>query len=146
MALLGVIMHDLLMSNFQYQTAGVGALAEAWGKACPYCDVPMDCEPRRPTRDHILPRCRGGSRSGAANILIVCYACNHDKGDKTLMEFLSAMALRLDPRASVLSRLVASFYANLDVREANALVAAPRSEVFARCLFPKCQCVGSCEK
>lgn len=52
------------------------------GKRCPYCGFIMiakghalDRGMRYPTRDHVVPRMRGGTA-----ILIVCAACNGEKG------------------------------------------------------------------
>jgi 5-methylcytosine-specific restriction endonuclease McrA len=49
------------------------------GKACPYCGRQMlvrGHEEQRPTRDHVVPLCKGGTA-----ILMVCYGCNQRKGD-----------------------------------------------------------------
>lgn len=51
---------------------------------CPICSVPMirkgaDWESRGRTRDHILPRCRGGSHR-PENIRIICRRCNETLG------------------------------------------------------------------
>lgn len=53
--------------------------ASANGKSCPYCGRLMRIDGPRsvwPTRDHVLPL----SKQGTA-ILIVCWDCNHRKGD-----------------------------------------------------------------
>lgn len=41
----------------------------------------------RLTRDHLIPRSRGGS-DGAANIVAACYACNNRRGCRPWLEFL----------------------------------------------------------
>lgn len=41
--------------------------------------------PRRPTRDHVVPRSRGGR--GPNNYVAACYACNHRKKALPLDEF-----------------------------------------------------------
>jgi hypothetical protein len=44
--------------------------------------------PNSVTRDHVLPRSRGGR--GARNIVAACYRCNNVKGDMTAEEFVAA--------------------------------------------------------
>jgi len=48
------------------------------GKPCPYCKRPMDRRSfhLQPTRDHVIPRCRGGRK-----LIICCLKCNGIKGD-----------------------------------------------------------------
>jgi hypothetical protein len=48
------------------------------GKPCAYCRRPMDRRDVRlhPTRDHVLPRSHGGTRT-----TICCFTCNGIKGD-----------------------------------------------------------------
>lgn len=49
---------------------------------CPMCRTPMvevADSPNRKSRDHILPRCRGGTASlpeGVRNVRIICQDCN----------------------------------------------------------------------
>ena len=56
---------------------------------CPYCGNAMDgtCG-RFPTRDHIVPKSRGGARGDPSNILVVCFKCNNQKGDMLLSEWI----------------------------------------------------------
>lgn len=53
-------------------------LADFNGKECPYCGraIMLGHPDLTPTRDHVLPKSKGGTA-----ILIVCYRCNHEKGD-----------------------------------------------------------------
>lgn len=48
------------------------------GQACPYCCRAMDRRDARlhPTRDHVLPICRGGTQK-----IICCQTCNGIKAD-----------------------------------------------------------------
>lgn len=106
--------------------AGVAAVAEAagmtpmgWstpamiraarGKPCPYCGVAMVGGGRgkhRPSRDHLRPRVDGGKLT-RHNCLIVCQACNGDKGARTLQRWLVFLERRGDPRAVIVGALVA---------------------------------------
>lgn len=64
------------------------------GRPCPYCGDTMhvrypnphhhrDC----PTRDHIIPRCQGGTRT-----IIVCMDCNNRKADMPPAAWLQYVA------------------------------------------------------
>lgn len=48
------------------------------GKPCPYCQRNMNTRDTRlhPTRDHVIPRCRGGTAK-----IICCLTCNGIKAD-----------------------------------------------------------------
>ncbi len=73
---------------------------EQWnGALCPYCAKVMHTEHMhmKPSRDHIVPRGRGGPNT-SANLTIACTRCNHNKGDKTLLEWQFELALKNDPR------------------------------------------------
>ena len=56
------------------------------GGRCAACSVLMDGRATRPpltnmaTRDHIVPRSRGGAHS-STNIQLLCYVCNTTKSD-----------------------------------------------------------------
>jgi len=47
-------------------------------------------KPNTCTIDHIIPRSRGGPTS-LFNLAGACATCNHDKADRPLHEFLSAL-------------------------------------------------------
>jgi 5-methylcytosine-specific restriction endonuclease McrA len=53
---------------------------------CVYCNRELDRQNR--TRDHVVPRARGGGRLGRDNLQPACPECNANKGDKMLLEFL----------------------------------------------------------
>lgn len=76
------------------------------GQPCPYCCKTLMVGSRRfPTRDHILPRSRGGKLDDG-NRLIVCAPCNNDKAAMTLEEFATWLTHRRDPRAAIVWKLV----------------------------------------
>jgi 5-methylcytosine-specific restriction endonuclease McrA len=57
-------------------------LAEFGGKPCPCCGNAMiPGTERRPTKDHVIPKSRGGTLEGN-NCRIVCKCCNHEKADR----------------------------------------------------------------
>lgn len=144
----------MLMSNFVSPAHGVGALDQADGKSCPYCGTAMVTRKggeRRPTRDHVLPRCRGGT-IGADNILVVCFTCNGDKGDRTLGEFLLALAQVNDPRSYRIAMLISSLYATMDTHAADRMVASATARSGStgsghgrKCYLPTCKCIGHCQ-
>lgn len=57
--------------------------------ACAYCGKKRT---RKLTLDHIEPLARGGTNR-AANLVLACVDCNHDKGGLTLVEWLDALPL-----------------------------------------------------
>ena len=67
---------------------------------CFYCDETMIYEkrhdddkyrnPRRATRDHVIPLSRGGPNE-AHNIVAACLGCNMAKGDMTAEEFKESL-------------------------------------------------------
>jgi 5-methylcytosine-specific restriction endonuclease McrA len=68
-----------------------GSLGEWTGKTCPYCrrimtNLEGPHDDRAPSRDHRVPRSRGGLNE-VANIDVVCQRCNHEKGDLMPDEF-----------------------------------------------------------
>jgi hypothetical protein len=58
------------------------------GKPCPYCKRAMNSRDflLQPTRDHVIPRCRGGTE-----IIICCLKCNGIKGDMDEQEWFAYM-------------------------------------------------------
>lgn len=73
-------------------------LVKSYGRKCPYCGEPMIGGLSRPTKDHRLPRSRGGKLLNG-NRVICCAKCNGDKASQTLEEFLGWLECRRDPRA-----------------------------------------------
>lgn len=55
-----------------------GTRKRAHGLPCPYCGRQMDLRNAKliPTRDHVIPRCRGGTE-----LVICCITCNTIKAD-----------------------------------------------------------------
>ena len=57
---------------------------------CHYCHRPVEilgeCG-NRPTREHLIPICRGGN-DALSNIALACEGCNQVKGDMTEGEYL----------------------------------------------------------
>ncbi len=70
-------------------------LLEAQNHRCCYCGTAVFVgeKPRfaykktRATIEHVLPRTHGGSND-PSNLVIACYACNSERGDRDLEEFL----------------------------------------------------------
>lgn len=53
---------------------------------CAYCGGPAN------TVDHVVPRCRGGAHT-ADNLVACCGACNLDKGNLDVVEFVTTKRL-----------------------------------------------------
>jgi 5-methylcytosine-specific restriction endonuclease McrA len=68
----------------------VRRLAEAQNWRCAYCYLRLSF--RTTTRDHVVPRSRGGSR-GWANLVASCRWCNETKRDREVDEFLRSPEL-----------------------------------------------------
>lgn len=86
---------------------GRASLWEATGEPCPYCAGIMvkslnQNSGRNPTRDHMIPKVRGGGRT-----LIVCSACNLNKGNFTLREWLAVLLVERDRRAQHVAAVIA---------------------------------------
>lgn len=73
--------------NLNYRTSA--QLYELQGGACFYCDCTLRPYPWRNkapqhlkgyTRDHVLPQVLGGGVE--LNIVLACFDCNNDKGDR----------------------------------------------------------------
>lgn len=89
--------------NWRFDRLSRGRLRRAVGSPCPYCGVTMNRDrgwngPEAPSRDHRIPRARGGLNV-VQNIIICCRRCNEDKGCLTTEEYtavLAGAASRLD--------------------------------------------------
>jgi 5-methylcytosine-specific restriction endonuclease McrA len=77
------------ITNLQYQRGTLFGtelrqyLLMKWGHHCAYClatGVPLEI-------DHVMPQSRGGS-DRVANLVIACHACNQQKSDQLLEDFL----------------------------------------------------------
>jgi hypothetical protein len=54
---------------------------------CAYCRAPA--RPNRPlTREHVIPRARGGRRKDVRIIVAACARCNHSRGSRDFVPFL----------------------------------------------------------
>lgn len=105
------------------------------GLPCPYCWQIMTArKPRQPTRDHVIPKAQDGP-DVAGNILIVCAPCNHEKGNRTLAEWLGVLLFFQDERAPKVAWLLNYISERLDTEiqaglyaEAGAAYAAAKHD------------------
>lgn len=58
---------------------------------CVYCNEKLTRTTK--TKDHVVPRARGGARLGRTNLMPACRRCNGDKGHKSLLVYLCTRAL-----------------------------------------------------
>ena len=68
-----------------------------FGGRCYYCNrrtKPEGPISESPTRDHLVPRARGGAARGD-NEVLACQECNEAKGKMTDLEFLASCRARL---------------------------------------------------
>lgn len=63
---------------------------------CVYCNGKLTRTTK--TKDHVIPRARGGSSLGRENLMPCCRDCNGKKGSKSLLEY---MLVRSRPPHSV---------------------------------------------
>ena len=77
-------MESVFESEFAYYKWNVGTII------CCYCFDPVS--KRNLTREHVVPRSKGGSDK-QANVMPCCADCNHEKGDMSLLEYLAFKAL-----------------------------------------------------
>lgn len=71
---------------------------------CVYCRKPVDPTASPPTsnapsRDHFIPRSKGGSR-GLHNTVLACVSCNQDKGNMDPRMILAAW-IALNPESFI---------------------------------------------
>lgn len=86
------------------------SIPSAIGKPCPYCRRPMQRgqgKNSEPSRDHIMPRRKGGT---LAHKLICCKSCNEDKGDRTLWQWYAKLQTQKDWRAPNVAETIAALY------------------------------------
>jgi hypothetical protein len=82
---------------------------------CVYCRRPA--RPDRPlTREHVIPRARGGRRKDVRIIVPACASCNHRRGCRDLIPFLLARPRRLVSFIDHLTGLSAEYVRELDPR------------------------------
>jgi hypothetical protein len=90
---------------------------------CVYCRAPA--APDRPlTREHVIPRARGGRRKDARIIVPACARCNHGRGCQEIVLFLLARPRRLVAFLDYLSTLPPDTVRELDIRVFAELYAA----------------------
>ena len=83
------------------------------GKPCPYCGRPMmylsvESGKYSPTRDHVhVVKSKGGCLEGS-NALIVCGACNVDKSDRSLSDWVDYLMSVGDARANRVAEILQS--------------------------------------
>ncbi len=90
---------------------------------CVYCRAPA--APDRPlTREHVIPRARGGRRKDARIIVPACAECNHRRGCQEVVLFLLARPRRILAFLDYLSALDPETVRQIDVRIFAELYAA----------------------
>lgn len=90
---------------------------------CVYCRAPA--APDRPlTREHVIPRARGGRRKDSRIIVPACAECNHRRGSQEVVLFLLARPRRIAAFLDYLHHLPAETVRELDPRVFAELYAA----------------------
>lgn len=90
---------------------------------CVYCRAPA--APDRPlTREHVIPRARGGRRKDARIIVPACASCNQRRGCQEVVLFLLARPRRILAFLDYLSTLPPETVRQIDVRVFAELYAA----------------------
>lgn len=90
---------------------------------CVYCRRPA--EPDEPlTREHVIPRARGGRRKDVRIIVPACASCNHDRGCRELALFLLMRPRRISAFLDYLCTLSADSLREVDLRVFAELYAA----------------------
>ena len=64
---------------------------------CYYCKTPFNHDDplsdRYPTKDHKVPRSKGGARLGLRNIVMACRQCNSEKADMSKSAFMEYLEI-----------------------------------------------------
>jgi hypothetical protein len=90
---------------------------------CVYCREPA--APGRPlTREHVIPRARGGGRKDATIIVPACARCNHLRGSQEIVLFLLARPHRIAAFLEYLGTLPPDTVREIDPRVFAELYAA----------------------
>lgn len=90
---------------------------------CVYCRAPAG--PDRPlTREHVIPRARGGRRKDSRIIVPACARCNHRRGSQEVVLFLLDRPRRIAAFLDYLHHLPAETVRELDPRVFAELYAA----------------------
>jgi hypothetical protein len=91
--------------------------------SCVYCRAPA--APDRPlTREHVIPRAKGGRRKDLRIIVPACARCNHRRGCQEIVLFLLARPRRLTAFLDYLGTLPPETVRHVDVRVFAELYAA----------------------
>lgn len=90
---------------------------------CAYCRRPA--APDRPlTREHVIPRARGGRRKDVRIIVPACAHCNQDRGCQELVQFLLVRPRRISAFLDYLHSLTPDSVQQMDLRVFAELYAA----------------------
>lgn len=90
---------------------------------CVYCRAPA--APDRPlTREHVIPRARGGRRKDLRIIVPACATCNHRRGCQEIVLFLLARPRRITAFLEYLATLPPETIRQIDLRVFAELYAA----------------------
>lgn len=90
---------------------------------CVYCRAPA--EPDRPlTREHVIPRAKGGRRKDHRIIVPACARCNHTRGCQEIVLFLLARPRRITAFLDYLATLPPDTISQMDPRVFAELYAA----------------------
>lgn len=82
---------------------------------CAYCGT--SAEPDAPlTREHVIPRARGGRRKDVRIIVPACARCNHHRGCRDLVPFLLARPRRIASFLDYLGGLTPESIRQIDMR------------------------------
>jgi len=73
---------------------GLASIFLIFGNHCVYCNVDLQHPEITATRDHLIPKSRGGA-DFPLNLVPACASCNMAKGDKDLSEFVGGDVKRL---------------------------------------------------
>lgn len=91
--------------------------------SCVYCRAPA--APDRPlTREHVIPRARGGRRKDDRIIVPACARCNHRRGCQEIVLFLLARPHRIAAFLEYLATLSPETIREIDLRVFGELYAA----------------------
>jgi hypothetical protein len=91
--------------------------------SCVYCRAPA--APDRPlTREHVIPRARGGRRKDLRIIVPACARCNHRRGSREIVLFLLDRPRRITAFLDYLGTLPPETIRQIDLRVFGELYAA----------------------
>lgn len=82
---------------------------------CAYCRTPAKPGGRL-TREHVIPRARGGRRKDVRIIVPACARCNHERGCRDLIPFLLIRPTRISSLLDYFSTLSVESIREVDIR------------------------------